>query len=96
MPRELLCVEEWIDFLAVELRALALNEPENTPSPAARSSEEARCVAFRSLIRIVPGRALKLLLAVRRNFARQINRRNAVGILATKHLKGDVLAVFQA
>src|SRR5690349_8099497 len=74
----------------------AFTASENTPSPAARSSDEARCVASRSLMRMILNRAVKLLLTLCRNFARQIHRQHSVAILAAKHFKGDFVAGFQA
>ena len=51
LPCELLCAEEPAAFFGAGL--CALTESENTPSPAARSSDETRCVAFRSLMRMI-------------------------------------------
>src|ERR1700758_1295352 len=50
LPCELLCAAEPVGLFAAGL--CAFTEMENTPSPAARSSDEARCVAFRRFRRI--------------------------------------------
>src|SRR5690349_8484243 len=50
LPCELLCAAEPVGFFAAGL--CAFTEMENTPSPAARSSDEAKCVAFRRFRRI--------------------------------------------
>jgi hypothetical protein len=56
LPCDALRAAALAGFLAAGLLACA--ESENTPNPAARSSEEAKCVAFLSLMRIVPDRVL--------------------------------------
>ena len=56
LPCELLCAACAVDFFAVEF--CAITKSENTPSPAARSSDEARCVVFRSVMRMILDRAV--------------------------------------
>ncbi len=91
-PCEALLAEEPAGFRGAGLLACA--ESENTPSPAAKSSDEARCVAFRRFMRIA--RVAALLLVVRRNFAGQVHRRHPVGVLAAKNLEYDIVAGLQA
>ena len=71
----------------------------NTPSPAARSSVEARQVAFRSRINISVDSTQSLLplllLTVGWNFARQIQREDPVAVLPAKHLEDHILATLQ-
>src|SRR5438445_2112590 len=82
-----------VDFFADGL--CAFPAVANTPSPATISSDRARHMIFRSLIGFVLRSACRLLLTVRRNFARQVERQYPVTVLASKDLEDHFVARLQ-